>query len=139
MLEISECVCATLNNAQLLPMPESSSSRAITTSWYTESTRTDSSIVAKTSTKHGNHPYHLQRLNATNPNHRLSRVEDGQELLAGDARSGGLDGSLLSLADELLSAEGLGVRVKTEENGLVSEGVLLLGERPWYVSSTPNR
>lgn len=81
-------------------------------------------------------PSHLQRPNATNPYQRLSRVEDRQELLAGDRRGRLLDGSLLGLADELLSAEGLGVRVKTEENGLVAEGVLLLGEWPCKVSSS---
>jgi hypothetical protein len=57
-------------------------------------------------------------------------VEDLQELLASGGRGRLLDGSLgLSLlSEELLSAEGLGVRVESEENSLVSEGVLLLGE-----------
>jgi hypothetical protein len=85
-------------------------------------------------TKHESHPYHLQRLNATNSSQRLGRVEDIQELLASDTGSGLLDGSLLGLSDELLSTESLGVRVKTEENGLVGEGVLLLGEWPCAIS-----
>jgi hypothetical protein len=57
-------------------------------------------------------------------------VEDVEELLAGSARDRLLDGALglALLTEELLAAEGLGVRVETEENGLVAEGVLLLGE-----------
>lgn len=61
----------------------------------------------------------------------LSSVEDVQELLAGSTSGNRLlDGALcLSLlSEQLLSSEGLGVRVESEENSLVSEGVLLLGE-----------
>lgn len=62
--------------------------------------------------------------------HPLSRVEDLEELLSSDGRSRLLGGALgLSLlSQELLSSEGLGVWVESEENSLVSEGVLLLGE-----------
>ncbi len=58
-------------------------------------------------------------------------MEDVQELLSSNTWSSLLDGSLgLSLlSEELLSSESLGVRVESEENSLVSEGVLLLGER----------
>lgn len=69
--------------------------------------------------------------------HYLSSVEDFQELLAGSASGNRLlDGTVgLSLCSEqLLSSEGLGVGVESEENSLVSEGVLLLGEGS-YVSS----
>lgn len=61
---------------------------------------------------------------------RLGSVQDLEELLASGGRGGLLDGALgLSLlSEELLSAEGLGVGVESEEDGLVSEGVLLLGE-----------
>lgn len=65
---------------------------------------------------------------------RLSGVEDVQELLAGGAsRDRLLDGTLgLSLlSEQLLSSEGLGVRVESEEDGLVSQGVLLLSEGSW--------
>ena len=63
-------------------------------------------------------------------------MEDLQELLASGSRGRLLDGSLgLSLlSEELLSAEGLGVRVESEENSLVSEGVLLLGEGSWSLA-----
>ena len=55
-------------------------------------------------------------------------MQDVEELLAGGGRGGLLDGALSLGSDELLSSEGLGVRVESEENSLVSEGVLLLGE-----------
>lgn len=65
-------------------------------------------------------------------NKRLGRVEDLEELLAGSDGDRLLDGTLgLALgAEELLATESLGVRVEAEENGLVAEGVLLLGEGP---------
>jgi hypothetical protein len=48
-------------------------------------------------------------------------VEDIQELLAGSLLGTRLlSGSLSVLSDELLSSEGLGVRVESEEDGLVS-------------------
>lgn len=61
---------------------------------------------------------------------RLSRVEDVEELLAGNTGDGLLDRALglALLSEELLSSEGLGVRVESEEDGLVAERVLLLGE-----------
>ena len=59
-------------------------------------------------------------------------MKDVQELLAGSSlRNGPLDGSLSVLSDELLSSEGLCVRVESEKDGLVSERVLLLGEGSW--------
>ena len=63
-------------------------------------------------------------------------MQDVQELLAGSTRRHRLlDGSLLvglALgAQELLAAESLGVGVEAEEDGLVAEGVLLLGEGAW--------
>jgi hypothetical protein len=62
----------------------------------------------------------------------LSSVKDVQELLAGSSLGNRLlDGSLSVLSDELLSSEGLGVRVESEKDGLVSERVLLLGEGSW--------
>lgn len=63
-------------------------------------------------------------------------MENLEELLASRARSRLLDGTLgLSLgSEELLSSEGLGVRVESEEDSLVSERVLLLGEGPWIQS-----
>lgn len=60
-----------------------------------------------------------------------SRSEEGVE--EGRASGGGLLGLLGSLGldalllEDLLPAEGLGVGVETEENGLVDKGVLLLG------------
>lgn len=59
-------------------------------------------------------------------------MENLEELLASRAGNRLLDGTLgLSLgSEELLSAEGLGVRVESEEDSLVSERVLLLGEGP---------
>jgi hypothetical protein len=64
--------------------------------------------------------------------HYLSSVEDVQELLAGSTLGNRLlDGSLSVLSDELLSSKGLGVRVESEEDSLVSERVLLLGEGSW--------
>lgn len=64
-------------------------------------------------------------------------MENLEELLASRARSRLLDGTLgLSLgSEELLSSEGLGVRVESEEDSLVSERVLLLGEGPWIQNS----
>lgn len=66
-------------------------------------------------------------------NSHLSSVENLQELLAGGTGRRLLDGrtALLGAAlllDELLTTEGLCVGVETEEDGLVAEGVLLLGE-----------
>jgi len=57
-------------------------------------------------------------------------VEDIEELLASSSWNRLLDGALgLSLlSEELLPPEGLGVWVESEEDGLVSERVLLLGE-----------
>lgn len=59
-------------------------------------------------------------------------MENLEELLASSAGNRLLDGALgLSLgSEELLSSEGLGVRVESEEDSLVSERVLLLGEGP---------
>lgn len=59
-------------------------------------------------------------------------MENLEELLASSAGNRLLDGALgLSLgSDELLSSEGLGVRIESEEDSLVSERVLLLGEGP---------
>ena len=61
-------------------------------------------------------------------------MEDVQELLAGSTSGNELLDATLGLSllsEELLSSEGLGVRVESEENSLVSEGVLLLGEGSW--------
>ena len=59
-------------------------------------------------------------------------MEDVQELLAGSTLGSRLlGGSLSVLSDELLSSEGLCVRVESEKDGLVSERVLLLGEGSW--------
>jgi len=55
-------------------------------------------------------------------------VEDFQELFAGNRWDALLDGTLLLGTDELLTTESLGVWVESEENSLVLEGVLLLGE-----------
>lgn len=75
-----------------------------------------------------------------NPKLHLSSVKDVQELLASNTTWDALlDRCTLLcsalLLNKLLSAEGLCVRVKTEEDGLVSEGVLLLGEGSYNVSS----
>lgn len=60
-------------------------------------------------------------------------MKDVQELLACSTLGNRLlDGSLSVLSDELLSSESLGVRVESEEDGLVSERVLLLGEGSWW-------
>lgn len=66
-------------------------------------------------------------------------MEDLQELLSSDTRSRLLGRSLgLSLlSEELLSSKSLGVRVESEENGLVLEGVLLLGEGSCTISTKP--
>ena len=66
-------------------------------------------------------------------------MQNVEELLAGSpARHRLLDGSLLvGLAfgtEELLPAESLGVGVEAEEDGLVAQGVLLLGEGACQVS-----
>jgi len=77
--------------------------------------------------------FKLRKNNPTIHTIHLSSVQDVQELLAGGTTWHRLlDGSLgLSLgSDELLTTESLGVRVESEENGLVLEGVLLLGEWP---------
>lgn len=66
-------------------------------------------------------------------------MEDVQELLASSSlRNRLLDGSLSVLSDELLSSEGLGVRVESEKDGLVSERVLLLGERSCLSATDPS-
>ena len=65
-------------------------------------------------------------------------MENVQELLAGStSRDRLLDGSLgLSLLlEQLLSSESLGVWVESEEDSLVSERVLLLGEGSWKIIS----
>ena len=62
-------------------------------------------------------------------------MKDVQELLAGGSLGNGpLDGSLSVLSDELLSSEGLCVRVESEKDGLVSKRVLLLGEGSWSLA-----
>lgn len=68
-------------------------------------------------------------------------MENLEELLASRAGNGLLDGTLgLSLgSEELLSAEGLGVRVESEEDSLVSERVLLLGEGPWITKRSQKK
>lgn len=68
-------------------------------------------------------------------------MENLEELLASRAGNRLLDGTLgLSLGrEELLSAEGLGVRVESEEDSLVSERVLLLGEGPWITKRSQKK
>lgn len=55
-----------------------------------------------------------------------------QELLSGSLAGGDrlLDGTLLLGPDQLLTTQSLGVRVEPEQDGLVLERVLLLGEGP---------
>ena len=63
---------------------------------------------------------------------RSSSVQGLQEFLAGSLASGGLlAGTLLLGPDQLLTTQSLGVRVEPEQDGLVLERVLLLGEGPW--------
>ena len=60
-------------------------------------------------------------------------MQNLREFLASSGRDTLLDGTLLGLAllaEQLLTTDGLGVRVEAEEHRFVAERVLLLGERP---------
>lgn len=68
---------------------------------------------------------------------RSSSVQGLEEVFAGSLGGGCLlGGSLLLGPDELLTTKSLGVRVEPEQDGLVPERVLLLGEGPLLGSGT---
>ena len=71
---------------------------------------------------------------------RLVGVENVEERLASSTLGNRLLNRslvlrLALLSEEFLTTKSLGVGVESEEDGLVSEGVLLLGEGAWYRSA----